>query len=213
MSPVSLEVDSGEDARVGRRHDPDASRAAILEAAEQAFLAKGFAGASMSEIAKLSGVTKSLIHHHFGSKDALWTAVKRRRFASYYERQMTLFAGSGNTREFFRESMRTYFHFLRDSPQMLRLMQWMHLEGDQDCDGMVEELQKLGIERIRQAQEAGFVREDVAAEFVLVTFLGVVHAYFQEMHCPIAGPGLAGLGDAYLESAWRIFETGVLQSK
>ena len=51
-----------------RRHDPEASRAAILDAAERTFVDKGFAGASMSEIAERSGVTKSLIHHHFGRR-------------------------------------------------------------------------------------------------------------------------------------------------
>ncbi|MBC8072705.1 MAG: helix-turn-helix transcriptional regulator, partial [Deltaproteobacteria bacterium] len=65
-------------ASAARRHDPEASRAAILDAAEATFVEKGFAGASMSEIAERSSVTKSLIHHHFGSKEALWSEVKRR---------------------------------------------------------------------------------------------------------------------------------------
>ncbi|MEZ4645667.1 MAG: helix-turn-helix domain-containing protein [Chloroflexota bacterium] len=30
----------------------------------------------MSAIARHSGVTQSMIHHYFGSKEALWQAVK-----------------------------------------------------------------------------------------------------------------------------------------
>ncbi|MEM6995587.1 MAG: TetR family transcriptional regulator, partial [Myxococcota bacterium] len=37
-----------------RRFDPEANRAAILAAAEACFLAGGYAGTSMSEIAKAS---------------------------------------------------------------------------------------------------------------------------------------------------------------
>src|SRR5690606_25552520 len=54
-----------------RRRDPDATRAEILEAAEQLFLQDGFGRTSISAIARLAGVTKSLIHHHFGTKEAL----------------------------------------------------------------------------------------------------------------------------------------------
>jgi TetR/AcrR family transcriptional regulator len=199
-------------ATAARRHDPEASRAAILAAAERLFLAAGFAGTSTSEIAKASGVTKSLIHHHFGSKEALWREVKRLRFADYYERQMALFGSSGATRELLESSMQVYFRFLRDNPDTLRMMAWLQLEGDRDCIDMVVELRDAGIARIAQAQQAGVVRPDVPAPFVLMTFLGVVQAYFAECR-------LGTLEDtdeaaaAYLASAWSVFTDGVLAQR
>ena len=51
------------------------------------FVRKGYAGVAMREIAEASDVTKSLIHHHFGSKQALWEEVKERAFAIYAEEQ------------------------------------------------------------------------------------------------------------------------------
>ena len=51
-----------------RRYDPEGTRAAILEAARRIFVERGPAAVALSEIAEASGVTKSLIHHHFGSK-------------------------------------------------------------------------------------------------------------------------------------------------
>jgi TetR/AcrR family transcriptional regulator len=192
-----------------RRHDPEASRAAILESAQELFLARGFAGTSMSEIAKGSGVTKSLIHHHFGSKEALWREVKRSRFADYYEQQMRLFTQTGTTPDLLRQSMEVYFRFLRDNPDTVRMMSWLQLEGDHDCTDMVAELRDAGIERIVAAQAAGIVRKDVPAPFVLMTFLGLVQAWFHES----AALGDRASGDAeaeaYLHSAWRIFAEGV----
>ena len=66
-----------------RTRNPEATRAAILDAAEKIFLGKGYGEASMSQIAAEAGVTKSLLHHYFGSKENLWTEVKTRRFSIY----------------------------------------------------------------------------------------------------------------------------------
>ena len=49
----------------------------ILNAALATFLEKGFAGASISQIAKVAQVNQSLIYHHFESKEDLWNCVKK----------------------------------------------------------------------------------------------------------------------------------------
>ena len=47
-------------------------RAAILDAAETAFLRDGFANANMDELAERAGVSKQTIYSHFGSKESLF---------------------------------------------------------------------------------------------------------------------------------------------
>lgn len=47
----------------------------ILEAAWIEFGDKGFAGARMDEIAKISGASKQVLYHHFLSKEGLFLAV------------------------------------------------------------------------------------------------------------------------------------------
>ena len=49
----------------------------ILEAANSLFIEYGFAGTSISAIAQAAGVTRSLIFHHYATKEQLWTAVKQ----------------------------------------------------------------------------------------------------------------------------------------
>lgn len=193
---------------MARKHDPEASRASILDAAERLFLERGFAGASMSEIAKTSRVTKSLIHHHFGSKEALWREIKRRRFASYHEQQTALFASQGPSAALLRESMRVYFQFLRDNPDTVRLMSWVQLEGDRELTEMIQELRDTGIGHLKAAQEAGVLRRDVPAPFILMTFVGLVRAWFGDpIHSVATDPADA---DAYLDCAWALFSSGVL---
>jgi AcrR family transcriptional regulator len=47
----------------------------VLDAARAAFGAKGYAGASVDEIAAAAGVTKGAVYHHFAGKEALFRAV------------------------------------------------------------------------------------------------------------------------------------------
>lgn len=49
----------------------------ILKAALDTFIKKGFAGSSMSQIAKAAQITQSLIYHHFKSKEDLWICTKK----------------------------------------------------------------------------------------------------------------------------------------
>ena len=58
-----------------RIRDPEAHRAAILDAARAAFAERGFARATIREIAQRAGVTHGLVMRHFPSKEALFIAA------------------------------------------------------------------------------------------------------------------------------------------
>src|SRR6202046_5305091 len=60
-----------------RTRDPDAKRAAILQAARVAFAERGFAGATLRDIAKRAGVTQGLVTRHFHSKESLFLAASQ----------------------------------------------------------------------------------------------------------------------------------------
>jgi TetR/AcrR family transcriptional regulator len=197
--------------------DPERTRNAILDGAEKVFLAKGFGNSSMSEIASESGVTKSLIHHHFGSKEDLWREVKFRRFNHYAEQQMAMLeqASDSNDLALLRESMKYYFFFLRDNPQLVRIMAWMFLERDaEECIHKDRELISKGVERIRAGQREGKIRDDVDARFILFTFLGLAQHWFQDCNHFRHDFGTddlpKDLDEAYLNDAMKIFFEGLM---
>lgn len=200
----------------GRARDPEAKRSAILDAAEEAFLEKGFAETSTARIAERAGVTKSLIHHHFGSKEALWSEVKTRRFRLYSEEQMALLREQQPSAALLRESMKMYFRFLREHPQVIRVLAWMFLEGGREsgCLEIDRELTLAGIEKIRQGQERGELRSDLNPGFILFTFLGIAQHWYQDKQFMLDKVGLSpdseAIDEAYLEDAVRIFFEGVL---
>jgi TetR/AcrR family transcriptional regulator, mexJK operon transcriptional repressor len=69
------------------RAEPKNKAAAILAAAERAFLAGGFGAVSMDAIARAAGVSKATVYAHFAGKEELFGAVvedlSRRRFGGF----------------------------------------------------------------------------------------------------------------------------------
>ena len=198
-----------------RGRDPEATKNAILDAAETIFLENGFGNTSLSAIAREAGITKSLIHHHFGSKAGLWQEVKQRRFMAYAQLQMEMLADAPPTADLLRESMRFYFHFLRDNPQLVRIMAWMFLERDQEhCIDMDRKLIELGTQKLQDAQASGQFRSDVDPRFMLFTFIGLIQHWFQDKEHFCHDFGTDGfendLDNSYLEAIIKIFFEGVL---
>ena len=197
-----------------RRRDPEATRAAILEAAEELFLAAGPADTPMSRIARRAGVTKSLIHHHFGSKEGLWSEIKKRHFGKYFEVQKLMLSSSEGTPELLRDSLVAYFRFLQSDPRSVRFMSWRFVETDDDpCLAQEDELFELGMERIREGQENGRLRADVEPISMIKVFLAMALHWFQSkpLLCQILGPetDTDALEETYLEDIVKIFLEGV----
>lgn len=62
-------MEQREEGRSARKH------AAILRAAAEVFLTKGYAGTSMDDIAKLAVVSKQTVYKHFTDKEALFAEI------------------------------------------------------------------------------------------------------------------------------------------
>jgi TetR/AcrR family transcriptional regulator len=197
------------------KRDSEATRAALIDAAETVFLDKGFGGASLSAIAQRAGMTKSLIHHHFGSKEGLWREVKLRRFAHYAEQQMAMLNDAPPTVDLLRESMQLYFRFMEHNPQLVRILAWMFLERDhEECINIDRDLIQAGADKVRAAQKRGLLRADIDPRFILFVFIGLAQHWFQdrEHFCHDFGTDdlPEDLNSAYLEAIEKIFFEGIL---
>ncbi len=194
------------------RRDPDATKAAILDAAEELFLARGPDDTPMSEIALRAGVTKSLIHHHFGSKQELWDEIKRRHFGKYYDVQKEMLASSTSTAELLRDSIVMYFRFLQQDPRAVRHLSWRMVEADDLCLDQEDELFELGIGKIREAQEAGELRSDIEPISMIKAFLALAENWFltKPMLCERAKSefDVDALEEQYLDDIVKLFFEG-----
>lgn len=198
-----------------QQRDPEATKAALIDAAEAIFMEKGFGGSSLSEIARRAGITKSLIHHYFGSKEGLWREVKTKRFMHYAARQTEMLQNTTPSAELLRASVAFYFDFLRRNPQIVRILAWMFLEQDQDeCMDLDKELIRLGVEKVRKTQASGQLRSDIDPRFIVFIFIGLCQNWFQDRGHFVTSFGTQGLSDDldedYLAAITKIFFEGIL---
>ncbi|MBA3409126.1 MAG: TetR/AcrR family transcriptional regulator [Solirubrobacterales bacterium] len=71
------------------------TRLRILDAAREVLLARGSGGTSTRAVADEAGVRLSLVHYHFGGKQALLVAVLQSENEGLLERQRALYARPG----------------------------------------------------------------------------------------------------------------------
>ena len=163
-----------------RRYDPEGTRAAILEAARRIFVERGVGQTSMADVARAAGVTKSLIHHHFGSKEKLWEAVKAAGYEHYFSSMLDIIQAKGGARNGpLEHAIRFTFQFHRENPDMTRLLGWMSLEGELGPGDLHDQVCRAGLARIRRAQDEGYLRDDVEPAWIQASFLLLASGWFQ----------------------------------
>lgn len=123
--PVEPRLDEGRGP--GRPKDL-AKRAAILEAAKRLFVAQGFDGVSMDQIAGEAGVSKLTVYSHYGDKHTLFGHA----IASVCHAQMpdALFStpAAGTCREQLTQIARAFFSLIT-SPEALSIHRMMTAPG------------------------------------------------------------------------------------
>jgi AcrR family transcriptional regulator len=65
---------------------PAERRSEIVAKATEAFVARGYAGASMGDLARAVGIQKASLYHHFPSKEALFVACVTEGYAGAAQR-------------------------------------------------------------------------------------------------------------------------------
>jgi TetR/AcrR family transcriptional regulator len=201
-----------------RTNNPELSQARILASAQTLFIERGFAGTSMSAIAKHSGVTQSMIHHYFGSKEALWRAVKKLSYDEYLTHQQQLLdLDEGDIGKFAQHSISSRFHFFQKNPQMSRLLSWLQIMEDPSGMETGQEVGRQLLDKIRQAQAAGQIRGDIEPENILAMSLALTTHWFQSRHVIENLTGISPkdretADSAYLNAVLKVFMDGLKAS-
>ncbi|WP_167109290.1 TetR/AcrR family transcriptional regulator [Amycolatopsis granulosa] len=89
----------------------------MLEVAEAVFAERGFAAASMDEIAERVGVSKPMLYEYFHSKEGLLLACVAQARAELREVTERAVEGSTDARAALRSGLRAFFVFARERRQ------------------------------------------------------------------------------------------------
>ncbi len=96
----------------------DAKRRDIVATAWEVFRAKGFEGASMSDVADRLGGSKATLYRYYGSKEALFAAALEDALKEQSDDAYERISREGNLRERLLEFAGTYLKF-RLTPEMI----------------------------------------------------------------------------------------------
>jgi TetR/AcrR family transcriptional regulator len=116
-----------------RVRDPDRSRAAILDAAEQLFADQGYEATSLNQVGAAAGVSRGTPGYFFGSKPELYQAVLDRSFAevrdAVREGRARALASNESSETILAGAVSDYFDFLAARPNFVRLIEREALSG------------------------------------------------------------------------------------
>jgi TetR/AcrR family transcriptional regulator len=98
------------------------TRQRILDVATKEFAAKGYDGARVDDIMRLSKVSKNLIYHYFGSKEKLFIAVLEQAYQGMHAYQMTWPLDVASPADGIRKLVRSTFKYWRDNPEFIGLL-------------------------------------------------------------------------------------------
>src|SRR4051794_9158664 len=156
-----------------RKRMPRAERMRqMVEVAEQVFSARGYAAASMDEIAELVGVSKPMLYEYFNSKEGLLLACIRESRAVLREVTEQATIGATDAEDALRRGLLAFFVFIRERRQAWSLLRHeMALIGTPAADE-VEETRRQQTDLIAALMSGHFdngddLRAEAAAEFVV----------------------------------------------
>lgn len=121
-----------------RADNPD-TKTALLDCAEEFFLARGFEHVSIREITAASGANVAAINYHFNGKTNLYREILARRMDAIAREKISMLAQfasripAASLEELLGAYIRSYFDTLNSSTDMDRLMQIIYREMGPDA--------------------------------------------------------------------------------
>jgi AcrR family transcriptional regulator len=169
------------EAPVTRRQQKEERREQILDAALRIFAQKGFAGASIRDIAREIGVTEGLLYHYFDSKDQLLNACwKERTWRAHLDR--ILEDGSEKPLEsVLGELVRDFLQTLRENAEMVRVCA---TEMQRNPEMKEFHVQRIGdnhnvlCDFLRARQATGEIRADADVSAAAGILMGSAYSCF-----------------------------------
>jgi AcrR family transcriptional regulator len=156
------------------------TRARLLEAAALLYARRGFAGATLDEVASEAGFTKGALYAHFGSKENLLVALVEEYLARLVAEQIELFDRDRATWERPLAGSERWMDGLQEHPDRFRLFVelWAHAQREESLRlRLAEALRELRATFARFAAEsaadAGREAPEQAAERFASVMLGL----------------------------------------
>ena len=173
----------------GRPAAPTERRDDILAAALACFVAEGFHGTAVPEVAHKAKVATGTIYHYFPSKEALVNALYRKWKEKIAVAVLTAFPPTGDVREQFRAVWYAMLDFALAEPTAFAFLEMHNHRSYLDGESLAMEnrLKDFGAAMVTRAQTLGEVKPGpprLLMELVFGAFIGMMRAH-QEGRVPL----------------------------
>lgn len=157
---------------------------AILDAALQLFVERGFHGTAVPSVAERAGVAAGTIYHYFTSKEALGNAVFRKWKEHVARGVYANFPHGAPPREQFRTIWHQLGVFALAHPKAFAFLEFHHHGSylDAESRALHDNLRQFGVGFVAQAQLVGVVKAMppvVLMELVFGAFSALVRAHIE----------------------------------
>src|SRR5690242_12504456 len=157
------------------------SRDKILDAAEQLFAKRGYAGVGLSELAEVVGLGKSSLFHHFDSKPRLYAAVTARILTRIETHLMRSLARGGDPLARLERWLDELVDLLAENPTYARVLLRSLFEDDDLPGDLPEEIEARRAIADMIGSVGALVREGMSAgrfraanvQHLLLTLVGM----------------------------------------
>ncbi|KUM31446.1 TetR/AcrR family transcriptional regulator [Glutamicibacter mishrai] len=116
-----------------QRMPREARRRQLLQAAHQVFVAHGYHGASMDEIAEVALVSKPVLYQHFPGKRELYLALLDSHLADFSRQLDEAIDSTTDNRQRVFATINTYYSYIKGESQAYRLI----FESDVLADALI----------------------------------------------------------------------------
>jgi AcrR family transcriptional regulator len=148
-------------------------RERILAVAIRSFSEQGYEGTTTAGIAREVGVTQPLVHHHFGSKEALWRAAMDELFGGVGAVTAGL---DGTPEEQLLDGVERFVRFVAERPQVTRVIAREGAAPSARLTYLVDRYLRpafgVVVDAIRAGQKSGAFSKEFRPELILMLILG-----------------------------------------
>ncbi|MCR4391184.1 MAG: TetR/AcrR family transcriptional regulator [Candidatus Acetothermia bacterium] len=152
----------------------EATRQALLHAAERAFGQAGFHRTTVSTITYLAGVGQGTFYLHFPSKVAIFNELVREISREFRRRQSLAAAPYSDRRMAEVEGLRSFFHWVRDHPGAYRIVREAEFVDEGVGQWYYTRLAQGYVRGLSAAMDRGEIRR-CDPEALAYLLLGVAH--------------------------------------
>lgn len=186
---------------MSRRKNTDAtvSRERILQTALETFAQRGYSAAGVDALAARSGIAKTAIYYHFGSKEGLLAAVLERAASDWIVAIRGAAQEGGSPPERLDRALAGMRTMLEERPWILRLIQILALEvADEKPEiratirSIIRKARDTIVEGMREGLGVDIADAELVASMLLVLFDGVAFGHDVD-------PDLASLDAVFAE--------------